>query len=150
MMNTLFLLMSPVNRDLLKWCERISLNFDSTSAAKAQHVFQEVGVFWCFQRGQQRCLYPSWKGHFTPNHPMSLIGTSSIFMKLGMFLHCDPTSLLKGQANWTSGSREMCPQSYGVLEKWAYLLFFQPQLIQEILSQFFTNFVSLAGLYSVT
>ncbi|XP_036943295.1 midasin isoform X1 [Acanthopagrus latus] len=29
-------------RDLLKWCERISLNFDSTSAATAQHVFQEA------------------------------------------------------------------------------------------------------------
>ncbi|XP_037541018.1 midasin [Nematolebias whitei] len=29
-------------RDLLKWCERISVNFDGTSAAKAQHVFQEA------------------------------------------------------------------------------------------------------------
>ncbi|XP_034555077.1 midasin [Notolabrus celidotus] len=29
-------------RDLLKWCERISVNFDSTSPATAQHVFQEA------------------------------------------------------------------------------------------------------------
>uniref|UniRef100_A0A7N8X771 Midasin n=1 Tax=Mastacembelus armatus TaxID=205130 RepID=A0A7N8X771_9TELE len=29
-------------RDLLKWCERISVNFDSTSSATAQHVFQEA------------------------------------------------------------------------------------------------------------
>nr|XP_046228345.1 midasin isoform X2 [Scatophagus argus] len=29
-------------RDLLKWCERISNNFDSTSSATAQHVFQEA------------------------------------------------------------------------------------------------------------
>ncbi|KAI3364212.1 hypothetical protein L3Q82_010816 [Scortum barcoo] len=29
-------------RDLLKWCERISVNFDSTSLATAQHVFQEA------------------------------------------------------------------------------------------------------------
>ncbi|XP_054474709.1 midasin [Anoplopoma fimbria] len=29
-------------RDLLKWCERISANFDSTSSATAQHVFQEA------------------------------------------------------------------------------------------------------------
>uniref|UniRef100_A0A3Q3NKD3 Midasin n=1 Tax=Labrus bergylta TaxID=56723 RepID=A0A3Q3NKD3_9LABR len=28
--------------DLLKWCERISVNFDSTSPATAQHVFQEA------------------------------------------------------------------------------------------------------------
>ncbi|XP_051265817.1 midasin isoform X2 [Dicentrarchus labrax] len=29
-------------RDLLKWCERISVNFDSTSSATAHHVFQEA------------------------------------------------------------------------------------------------------------
>ncbi|GAA6218580.1 midasin [Lates japonicus] len=29
-------------RDLLKWCERISVNFDSASSATAQHVFQEA------------------------------------------------------------------------------------------------------------
>ncbi|XP_061668786.1 midasin isoform X2 [Syngnathoides biaculeatus] len=29
-------------RDLLKWCERISLNFNSTSSTTAQHVFQEA------------------------------------------------------------------------------------------------------------
>uniref|UniRef100_A0A8C8D189 Midasin n=1 Tax=Oncorhynchus tshawytscha TaxID=74940 RepID=A0A8C8D189_ONCTS len=29
-------------RDLLKWCERISSNFDSTSSATAQHVFLEA------------------------------------------------------------------------------------------------------------
>ncbi|CAK6975580.1 Hypothetical predicted protein [Scomber scombrus] len=29
-------------RDLLKWCERISLNFDGTSSVTAQHVFQEA------------------------------------------------------------------------------------------------------------
>ncbi|XP_039980712.1 midasin isoform X5 [Xiphias gladius] len=29
-------------RDLLKWCERICINFDSTSSATAQHVFQEA------------------------------------------------------------------------------------------------------------
>uniref|UniRef100_A0A8D3BW26 Midasin n=1 Tax=Scophthalmus maximus TaxID=52904 RepID=A0A8D3BW26_SCOMX len=29
-------------RDLLKWCERISVNFDSSSSATAQHVFQEA------------------------------------------------------------------------------------------------------------
>ncbi|KAM6992726.1 LOW QUALITY PROTEIN: midasin [Tautogolabrus adspersus] len=29
-------------RDLLKWCERISMNFDSTSPATAQRVFQEA------------------------------------------------------------------------------------------------------------
>lgn len=29
-------------RDLLKWCERISVNFDSTSSATAQHIFQEA------------------------------------------------------------------------------------------------------------
>ncbi|XP_042247008.1 midasin [Thunnus maccoyii] len=29
-------------RDLLKWCERISVNFDGTSSATAQHVFQEA------------------------------------------------------------------------------------------------------------
>uniref|UniRef100_A0A665VA47 Midasin n=1 Tax=Echeneis naucrates TaxID=173247 RepID=A0A665VA47_ECHNA len=29
-------------RDLLKWCERISINFDSTSSGTAQHVFQEA------------------------------------------------------------------------------------------------------------
>ncbi|KAI4802110.1 hypothetical protein KUCAC02_019968, partial [Chaenocephalus aceratus] len=29
-------------RDLLKWCERISVNFDSTSSATAQNVFQEA------------------------------------------------------------------------------------------------------------
>lgn len=29
-------------RDLLKWCDRISVNFDGTSSATAQHVFQEV------------------------------------------------------------------------------------------------------------
>ncbi|XP_041660686.1 midasin isoform X2 [Cheilinus undulatus] len=29
-------------RDLLKWCERISINFDSTSPATAQHVFLEA------------------------------------------------------------------------------------------------------------
>ncbi|XP_071334594.1 midasin isoform X2 [Trachinotus anak] len=29
-------------RDLLKWCERISINFDSTSSATAQLVFQEA------------------------------------------------------------------------------------------------------------
>ncbi|KAM4633655.1 midasin [Polymixia lowei] len=29
-------------RDLLKWCERISSNFDGTSSATAQHVFQEA------------------------------------------------------------------------------------------------------------
>ncbi|XP_054617732.1 midasin isoform X2 [Dunckerocampus dactyliophorus] len=29
-------------RDLLKWCERISVNFDSTSSSTAQHVFQEA------------------------------------------------------------------------------------------------------------
>ncbi|XP_069561962.1 midasin [Brachyistius frenatus] len=29
-------------RDLLKWCERISINFDGTSSATAQHVFQEA------------------------------------------------------------------------------------------------------------
>ncbi|XP_037836777.1 midasin isoform X2 [Kryptolebias marmoratus] len=29
-------------RDLLKWCERISVNFDSTSSAKGQHIFQEA------------------------------------------------------------------------------------------------------------
>ncbi|XP_010779595.1 midasin-like, partial [Notothenia coriiceps] len=28
--------------DLLKWCERISVNFDSTSSATAQNVFQEA------------------------------------------------------------------------------------------------------------
>uniref|UniRef100_A0A3P8RPW4 Midasin n=1 Tax=Amphiprion percula TaxID=161767 RepID=A0A3P8RPW4_AMPPE len=28
--------------DLLKWCERISVNFDSSSSATAQHVFQEA------------------------------------------------------------------------------------------------------------
>ncbi|XP_028997386.1 midasin [Betta splendens] len=29
-------------RDLLKWCDRISVNFDNTSSATAQHVFQEA------------------------------------------------------------------------------------------------------------
>ncbi|KAK2856665.1 hypothetical protein Q5P01_005400 [Channa striata] len=29
-------------RDLLKWCERISVNFDNTSSATALHVFQEA------------------------------------------------------------------------------------------------------------
>ncbi|XP_061756335.1 midasin isoform X2 [Nerophis ophidion] len=29
-------------RDLLKWCERISVDFDSTSPTTAQHVFQEA------------------------------------------------------------------------------------------------------------
>nr|XP_057921265.1 midasin [Doryrhamphus excisus] len=29
-------------RDLLKWCERISVNFDSTSSSTGQHVFQEA------------------------------------------------------------------------------------------------------------
>uniref|UniRef100_A0A3Q1JQ86 Midasin n=1 Tax=Anabas testudineus TaxID=64144 RepID=A0A3Q1JQ86_ANATE len=29
-------------RDLLKWCERISVTFDGTSSATAQHVFQEA------------------------------------------------------------------------------------------------------------
>ncbi|KAM7394956.1 hypothetical protein PAMA_006612 [Pampus argenteus] len=29
-------------RDLLKWCERISVDFDGTSSATAQHVFQEA------------------------------------------------------------------------------------------------------------
>ncbi|XP_030578137.1 midasin [Archocentrus centrarchus] len=29
-------------RDLLKWCERISINFDCTSSATAQHVFLEA------------------------------------------------------------------------------------------------------------
>ncbi|XP_062266826.1 midasin [Platichthys flesus] len=29
-------------RDLLKWCERISVNFDGTSSATAHHVFQEA------------------------------------------------------------------------------------------------------------
>lgn len=29
-------------RDLLKWCERISVNFNSVSPATAQHVFQEA------------------------------------------------------------------------------------------------------------
>lgn len=30
------------HRDLLKWCDRISVNFDGTSSATAQHVFHEV------------------------------------------------------------------------------------------------------------
>uniref|UniRef100_A0A3Q4MRM4 Midasin n=1 Tax=Neolamprologus brichardi TaxID=32507 RepID=A0A3Q4MRM4_NEOBR len=35
---------SPLSlyRDLLKWCERISVNFDCTSSATAQHVFLEA------------------------------------------------------------------------------------------------------------
>lgn len=36
------------HRDLLKWCDRISVNFNGTSSTTGQHVFQEVNGDYFF------------------------------------------------------------------------------------------------------